>query len=131
MRVTTHEAALEDGPDQGLSVVRQRQSPKSRGDHRHSDHRIRRVLAENVRRHRLRRHWSVETLSTRSQLTPIFIGRIEQGSQEGLRLSTVERLARAFQVDIAVLLDPRVDARGSREARLRAPKDRLQKRRAP
>ena len=131
MRVTTHEAASEDGPDLGLSVIRLRQSPKSRGGRQHSDHLIRRVLAENVRRHRLRRHWSVETLSARSQLTPLFIGQIEQGSQEGLRLGTVERLARAFQVDIAVLLDPRADDRGSREARFRAPKDRLRKRRAP
>jgi ribosome-binding protein aMBF1 (putative translation factor) len=131
MRVSAHEAVSEDGPHQGLSGVRLRQRPKLRGGHKHSDHRIRRVLAENVRRHRLRRHWSVETLSARTQLTPLFIEQIEQGSQGGLRLGTVERLARAFQVDIEVLLDPRADTRRTREVPFRAPKDRLRKRRAP
>ena len=131
MRVTTHEAASAGGPDHGFSVNRVRQSLKSPRGRKHCDQLMRRVLAESVRRHRLGRNWSIETLAARSQLTPVFIGQIEEGSRRGVRLGTVERLARALQVDVVVLLNPREDAASSREGRFRAPKDRSRKRRAP
>ena len=131
MRVTTHEAASAGGPDLGLSISRVRRSPKSPRDRKHCDQFMRRVLAESVRRHRLGRHWSVETLAARSQLTPVLIGQIEEGSRRGVRLGTVERLARALQVDVVVLLNPREDVAPSRGGRFRAPKDRSRKRRAP
>jgi DNA-binding Xre family transcriptional regulator len=131
MRVTTHEAAAAGGPDEGFSVNRVRQSLKSPRGRKHCDQLMRSVLAASVRRHRLGRHWSVETLAARSQLTPVFIGQIEEGSRRGVRLGTVERLARALQVDVVVLLNPREDAASSRGGRFRAPKDRSRKRLAP
>ena len=129
MRVTTHEAPLEDGLVQGLSVPRRQQDGKPRGERNPHDDGIRRVLAANVRRHRLRRRWSVDTLSARSQLTPLFIRQIEQGSAEGVRLGILESLARAFQIDVTGLLISQIQDGRSREGRIRAPKDRLRKRR--
>ena len=79
MRVTTHEAASA-GSEQGLAASRLRQSPKSPSARKHRDQLMRLVLAASVRRHRLGRHWSVETLAARSQLTPVFIGQIEEGT---------------------------------------------------
>ena len=131
MRVTTHEAASAGAPDPHVSVRRVRYSPKSPRDCKHCDQLMRRALAESVRRHRLGRHWSVETLAARSQLTPVVLGQIEEGSRRGVRLGTVEKLARALKVDVVVLLNPREDVAPSRGGRLRAPKDRSRKRRAP
>jgi hypothetical protein len=131
MRVSTHESASAGGPDQGFSVNRVRLSLKSPRGRKHCDQLMRRVLAESVRRHRLGRRWSVETLAARSQLTPVLIGQIEGGSRRDLRLGTVERLARALQVDVVVLLDPWKGSPQRRGGRFRAPEDRSRKRRAP
>ena len=106
-------------------------SPRARTSSRQA---LRHVLAARIRSYRLRRRWSVDTLAERCNLSGDLVVELERGTRTKVRLGLVERLARAFEVDIVDLLNPDDEGRRRRsghEDRTKALGDRAQKRPAP
>ncbi len=62
------------------------------------------ILCTNIRRARLARGLSQEAIAERSGLSPRHYQDVEAMRREGLRLSTIERIARALRVPVWRLL---------------------------
>lgn len=65
----------------------------------------RQILAANLRRLRGERGWSQEELAFESELHRTFVAHVERGVRN-ISLDNVERLARAFGVQVFELLMP-------------------------
>jgi transcriptional regulator with XRE-family HTH domain len=65
-----------------------------------------RIVSDNVRSWRARHGYNQEELAKRCGMRQTSISRIENSAELGrtIRLSTIERLARAMDVDVADLL---------------------------
>ncbi len=64
------------------------------------------MIPVHLRDWRLRRHYSQQELARRSGVRQSALSSIEQGRQANLRLSTLERLAQALEVEPSALLSP-------------------------
>lgn len=64
---------------------------------------ILKTFARNVRTQRLEREWSQEELARRADLHRTYIGAIER-HERNVSLLNVERIAKAFKVDVKDLL---------------------------
>ena len=62
------------------------------------------VLCANIRRVRLARGWSQEATAERAGLTPRHFQDIETQRREGIRLATIERIAKVLRVQVWELL---------------------------
>ena len=62
------------------------------------------VLCANIRRVRLARGWSQEATAERAGLTPRHFQDIEAQRREGIRLATIERIAKVLRVQVWELL---------------------------
>jgi transcriptional regulator with XRE-family HTH domain len=65
--------------------------------------RLRRTVAENLRRLRRQRGWTQEELAHRAGLNRNYVGMVER-SENAATLDTLERLAAALGIDAAKLL---------------------------
>ena len=136
MQTATHDVPSAASRDQCIGVIRVYRGVKAAFRKKHGDQGMRRVLAQNVRRHRLERGWSIKVLAARSRLAPIFVEQIEQGRRRSVRLGTVEVLARALQVDVLNLLcalgkPVHARAEGIKGSKVLSPKRRAPSRDAP
>jgi transcriptional regulator with XRE-family HTH domain len=61
------------------------------------------LFGESLRRLRTERGWSQERLAERAGVTLNYIGNLERGEQ-GPSLHVLVRIARAFDIDLSVLL---------------------------
>jgi transcriptional regulator with XRE-family HTH domain len=75
---------------------------------------IKQRLGKNVSGLRLQKGWSQARLAEMISISPTFMMHIERGSR-GSSLETVELLADAFGVDVAILFMERQDERGLTE----------------
>ena len=66
---------------------------------------IRRILAKKIKLLRFSRGWSQETLAELCGFSRSYIANIETG-KHNLSLDNLERIAKAFEVPIAELLNP-------------------------
>ncbi len=66
---------------------------------------IRRILAKKIKLLRFSRGWSQETLAELCGFSRSYIANIESG-KHNLSLDNLERIAKAFEVPIAELLNP-------------------------
>jgi transcriptional regulator with XRE-family HTH domain len=66
------------------------------------------VIAENVRRWRLKRSWSQEELADRCSLHRTYIGAIERG-ERNITVKTLFRVAEALQCNVLELLKAQRD----------------------
>ncbi|HEY6761974.1 MAG TPA: helix-turn-helix transcriptional regulator [Baekduia sp.] len=58
------------------------------------------AFGDNLRRHRIERHWTVEELARRAGLHPTTVSRIERGVRADPTLSTATDLAKALRVTV-------------------------------
>jgi transcriptional regulator with XRE-family HTH domain len=72
-------------------------------------------LLEKLRQLRLGRGWTQEEFSERSGISYKYYQAVEAGRKQDLRLSTLERLAKAHQLEVWQLLLP--DAEGDPKAK--------------
>lgn len=63
------------------------------------------IIADNIRRLRAERGWTQEETADRAGLQQPSYARIELGRSPDVKLSTLLRLARAFDVRLADVLD--------------------------
>ena len=66
--------------------------------------RDRRTLAQQLKRLRVKHGWTQEQLAKRSGVSRITINRLENEVEQSPRLETLERLAEAFEIELAQLL---------------------------
>ncbi|MBZ5667572.1 MAG: helix-turn-helix transcriptional regulator [Acidobacteriia bacterium] len=66
---------------------------------------LNRNLATNIRRHRQAQGWSQEELAERCGVHRTYIGSVERG-ERNVTLQTLEKIARALEVDAISLLRP-------------------------
>jgi HTH-type transcriptional regulator/antitoxin HipB len=66
--------------------------------------RDRRTLAQRLKRLRSQQRWTQEQLAKRSGVSRITINRLENEVEQSPRLETLERLADAFEVELAQLV---------------------------
>jgi transcriptional regulator with XRE-family HTH domain len=64
------------------------------------------TLCTNIRRVRLRRGWSQELTAEKAGLAPRHYQDIEAGRRAGIRLATIERIAKVLHVEVWELLQP-------------------------
>lgn len=64
------------------------------------------ALCTNIRRVRLGLGWSQEATAERAGLAVRHFQDIEGGRRPGIRLATIERLAKVFRVEVWELLQP-------------------------
>lgn len=74
------------------------------------DNTLRHILAKNLRRLRLASDLSQEELASRAGLHRTYIGAVER-SERNITLDTLQRLAKALEVDpVSLLISSEVDA---------------------
>ncbi len=64
------------------------------------------TLCANIRRVRLARGWSQEVTAEKAGLGARHFQDIESGRRNGVRLETIERIAKALRVEVWQLLQP-------------------------
>ena len=64
------------------------------------------ILCTNIRRVRLARGWTQEATAERAGLPPRHFQDLEAGRRPGLRLATIERIAKVLKVQVWELLQP-------------------------
>ena len=64
------------------------------------------TLCTNIKRVRLARGWSQESTAEKAGLAVRHFQDIEAGRREGLRLATIERIAKVFSLQVWQLLQP-------------------------
>ena len=64
------------------------------------------TLCTNIRRARLARGWTQETTAEKAGLAVRHFQDIEAGRREGIRLATIERIAKVLHVQVWQLLQP-------------------------
>ncbi len=64
------------------------------------------TLCQNIRRVRLTRGWSQEATAERAGLSARHFQDLEAGRRPGLRLATIERIAKVLHVPVWQLLEP-------------------------
>jgi len=64
------------------------------------------TLCANIRRVRLGHGWSQEATAERAGVSTRHLQNIEGGRRPGIRLATIERLAKALRVQVWQLLQP-------------------------
>ena len=63
------------------------------------------VLAENVRRRRLKKGWIQAQLAVYAGTSPSLVWQLESGKREGMTLATLLKLARALDTTPSELLE--------------------------
>lgn len=64
------------------------------------------ILCANIRRVRLARGWSQEFTAEQAGMSPRHFQDLEAGRRPGLRLATIERIAKVLHVQVWQLLQP-------------------------